>query len=124
MQQPWGVLLFTFSFLVYSIFGCGMSQQLRTKKVEKSNEKFKEPQEYRVILLNDHYTTMDFVVEILMVVFHKNIEEANRIMLDVHRRGKGIVGVYSWDIAATKAEQVHAAARENEFPLRCIVEPA
>lgn len=97
---------------------------MRTKKVEKSNEKFKEPQEYRVILLNDHYTTMDFVVEILMVVFHKNIEEANRIMLDVHRRGKGIVGVYSWDIAATKAEQVHAAARENEFPLRCIVEPA
>jgi ATP-dependent Clp protease adaptor protein ClpS len=101
-----------------------MSQQLRTRTVEKNNEKFKEPQEYRVILLNDHYTTMDFVVEILMVIFHKTIEDASKIMLDVHHRGKGIVGVYSWDIAATKAEQVHAAARENEFPLRCIVEPA
>jgi ATP-dependent Clp protease adaptor protein ClpS len=62
-------------------------------------------------------------VEILVVIFHKNLEDANRIMLDVHRKGKGVVGVYSWDIAATKAEQVHAAARENEFPLRCIVEP-
>ena len=77
-----------------------------------------------MILLNDHYTTMDFVIEVLMVIFHKPVEDANRIMLDVHRKGKGIVGVYSWDIAATKAEQVHLAAREHEFPLRCIVEPA
>ena len=76
-----------------------------------------------MILLNDHYTTMEFVVDILMVIFHKNAEDANRIMMDVHRKGKGIVGVYSWDIAATKVEQVHAAAREHEFPLRCVVEP-
>ena len=96
----------------------------RTKTSEKDSEKIREPEEYRVILLNDHYTTMDFVVEVLMVIFHKSLEESNRIMLDVHRKGKGLVGVYPWDIAATKAEQVHAAAREREFPLRCIVEPA
>jgi ATP-dependent Clp protease adaptor protein ClpS len=93
------------------------------KKSARSGEKLKEPEEYRVILINDHYTTMDFVVEVLIVIFHKTLEDANRIMLDIHRKGKGVVGVYSWDIAATKAEQVHTAARENEFPLRCIVEP-
>ena len=97
--------------------------QSGTKTVEKTTEKIKEPEEYRVILLNDHYTTMDFVVEVLMMIFHKNLEDANRIMLDVHRKGKGVVGIYPWDIAATKAEQVHALAREHEFPLRCMVEP-
>lgn len=101
-----------------------MSQKLREKTVEKHDERLQEPEEYRVILLNDHYTTMDFVVEILMAIFHKNLEDANKIMFDVHLKGKGVVGVYAWDIAVTKAEQVHIAARENEFPLRCIVEPA
>jgi ATP-dependent Clp protease adaptor protein ClpS len=101
-----------------------MAQKMATKTVNKTDEKIKEPEDYRVILLNDHYTTMDFVVEVLMVIFHKSLEDANRIMLDVHQKGKGVVGVYPWDIAATRAEQVHAAARENEFPLRCIVEPA
>jgi ATP-dependent Clp protease adaptor protein ClpS len=95
-----------------------------TKFASKQREKLKEPEEFRVILLNDHYTTMDFVVEILMEVFHKNEEEAEGIMLDVHRKGRGIVGIYPWDIAATKAEQVHALARQHEFPLRCIVEQA
>jgi ATP-dependent Clp protease adaptor protein ClpS len=96
----------------------------RTKEKTTEKEHFKEPEEYRVILLNDHFTTMDFVVEVLMVIFHKNLEDANRIMLDVHKKGKGIVGLYTWDIAVTKSEQVHQAARANEFPLRCIVEPA
>ncbi|MDR0455347.1 MAG: ATP-dependent Clp protease adaptor ClpS [Treponema sp.] len=100
-----------------------MGNRLLTKTREKATEKVKEPDEYRVILLNDHYTSMDFVVEVLMVIFHKNFEDANKIMLDVHKKGKGLVGLYSWDIAATKTEQVHRAARENEFPLRCIVEP-
>ncbi|MDR1239533.1 MAG: ATP-dependent Clp protease adapter ClpS [Treponema sp.] len=97
--------------------------KIGVKPASKQKEKLKEPEEYRVVLLNDHYTTMDFVVEILMAIFHKNAEDANRIMLDVHRKGRGVVGVYPWDIAATKAEQVHHAAREYEFPLRCIVEP-
>ena len=101
-----------------------MSQRLRTKTVEKSTEKLKEPEEFWVILLNDDYTTMEFVVAILMEIFHKTEADANRIMLEVHSKGKGLVGVYPWDIASTKAEQVHAAAQENEFPLRCIVEPA
>jgi len=100
-----------------------MGNRLLTKTKEKTTEKVKEPEEYRVILLNDHYTSMDFVVEVLMVIFHKGLEDANKIMLDVHKKGKGLVGMYSWDIAATKMEQVHAAARANEFPLRCIVEP-
>jgi ATP-dependent Clp protease adaptor protein ClpS len=98
------------------------TEKIGVRPASQRKEKLKEPEEYRVILLNDHYTTMDFVVEVLMVIFHKNAEDASRIMLDVHRKGKGIVGVYPWDIAATKADQVHAAAREHEFPLRCIVE--
>ena len=98
--------------------------KLLTKSKEKTTPKLKEPDEYMVILLNDDFTTMDFVVEILMVIFHKSQEEADMIMLDVHKKGKGIVGLYPWDIAITKAEQVHAAARKNDFPLRCIVELA
>jgi ATP-dependent Clp protease adaptor protein ClpS len=95
-----------------------------TKLADRSEEKLREPEDYRVILLNDNYTTMDFVVEILVSIFRKTEEEAYRIMLDVHRKGQGIVGLYPWDIASTKAEQVRAEAAKNEFPLRCIVERA
>jgi len=103
-----------------------MDSQLLTKPQDKAakKEKLKEPEEFRVILLNDHFTSMEFVVEILMDIFHKDFQNAQKIMLDVHKKGKGIVGQYPWDIATTKTEQVHAAARLNEFPLRCIVEPA
>ena len=100
-----------------------MDPRFKTVQSDKAREKLKEPEEYKVILLNDHYTTMEFVVEILMVIFHKSSDDANRIMLDVHQKGKGIVGVYPWDIAETKASQVHHIARQREFPLRCIVEP-
>jgi ATP-dependent Clp protease adaptor protein ClpS len=101
-----------------------MDSKTITRSKEKAVEKIKEPDEYLVILLNDDYTTMDFVVMVLVEVFHKNLDDANMIMLDVHKKGKGIVGQYPWDIAATKAAEVHALARENEFPLKCIVEPA
>ena len=101
-----------------------MDPRVKSKPVDKTREKLKEPENFKVILLNDHYTTMEFVVEILMLIFHKTPEDANKIMLDVHRKGKGLVGVYSWDIAATKAQQVHIAAKERQYPLRCIVEPA
>jgi ATP-dependent Clp protease adaptor protein ClpS len=101
-----------------------MDSQLLTKPKEKNTEKNQEPDEYRVVLLNDHFTSMDFVVEVLMAIFHKNLQDANKIMMDVHKKGKSPVGMYTWDIANTKAEQVHTAARANEFPLRCIVEPA
>ncbi|MDR2767195.1 MAG: ATP-dependent Clp protease adapter ClpS [Treponema sp.] len=95
-----------------------------TELVRKRREKIKEPEEYRVILLNDDYTTMEFVVKVLMVVFHKKEEDAVHIMLDVHQKGKGIVGVYPYDLAFTKANQVHAMARKAEFPLKCVVEKA
>jgi ATP-dependent Clp protease adaptor protein ClpS len=93
-----------------------------TKTASRQEEKLGEPGDSRVILLNDHYTTMDFVVEVLVEIFHKSEEDAYHIMMDVHRKGRGIVGLYPWDIAVTKAEQVHALARQHEFPLRCIVE--
>jgi ATP-dependent Clp protease adaptor protein ClpS len=95
-----------------------------TKFASKTTERLREPEEFRVILLNDHYTTMEFVVEILILIFHKTEEEANRIMMDIHKKGRGIVATYPWDIAQTKADQVHNIAREHEFPLRCVVEPA
>jgi ATP-dependent Clp protease adaptor protein ClpS len=95
-----------------------------TELVHKRTRKLKEPEDYRVILLNDNYTTMDFVVDVLMTIFHKGEEDATRIMLDVHQKGKGTVGVYPWDIATTRAQQVHNLARQYEFPLKCVVEQA
>ncbi len=83
-----------------------------------------EPKMYRVILHNDHYTTMDFVVTVLMKIFHKPAAEATKIMLDVHKKGKGICGVYTYDIALTKVRQVEKMAKENEFPLKCSTEEA
>lgn len=83
-----------------------------------------EPKMYRVILLNDHYTTMNFVVEVLITVFHKPAADATRIMLDVHKKGKGICGVYTYDIAVTKTDRVHQLAKKHEYPLKCSLEEA
>jgi ATP-dependent Clp protease adaptor protein ClpS len=88
----------------------------------KDEQELKEPKLYRVILHNDDYTTMDFVVEVLVSIFHKPAAEATRIMLDVHKKGKGTCGVYTYDIAATKARQVHETSRAHDFPLKCSVE--
>lgn len=87
-----------------------------------SKAELEEPRMFRVILHNDHYTTMDFVVEVLTRIFHKPAAEATRIMLDVHKKGIGIVGVYTLDIAATKVVQVDILAREQQFPLKCSYE--
>jgi ATP-dependent Clp protease adaptor protein ClpS len=95
-----------------------------TGLLEKKKRKLKKPEDYRVILLNDNYTTMDFVVDVLMTIFHKGEDDAMRIMLDVHQKGKGTVGVYPYDIASTKAAQVHSLARDHDFPLKCVVEQA
>jgi ATP-dependent Clp protease adaptor protein ClpS len=97
-------------------FGSVEDPQVR-EKVE-----LRPPQMYRVILHNDHYTTMEFVVDILMKIFHKPARDANSIMLDVHRRGSGVCGVYSYDIARTKVARVLALAREQEFPLQCTLQ--
>ena len=72
-----------------------------------------EPKMYRVILHNDHYTTMDFVVEVLMIVFHKAAAEATKVMLDVHKKGAGICGVYTYDIASTKVSVVQTMAKRR-----------
>ena len=90
----------------------------------KDEQEIREPKLYRVILHNDDYTTMDFVIQILISIFHKPAAEATRIMLDVHKKGKGICGVYYYDIAATKAAQVHTLAHQREFPLKCSLEEA
>ena len=90
----------------------------------REREDVKPPEEFRVILLNDDFTTMEFVVSVLMTVFHKPVPEATRIMLDVHKKGRGIVGIYIYDIAVTKVNQVHVLARQNGFPLKCTMEKA
>lgn len=81
-----------------------------------------EPPMYKVIFLNDDYTTMEFVVEVLMVVFHKTIEQATAIMLDVHQHGRGVCGVYTREVAEAKVQTVHTLAHERDFPLKCTIE--
>ena len=99
-----------------------MSQQHESELLTRDEEELKEPGNYVVVLLNDDFTTREFVVEILRLIFHKNLEEATRIMLNVHHHGRGVVGIYTWDIAQTKARQVHATAKQYDYPLKCIVE--
>ncbi|MCL4135823.1 UNVERIFIED_CONTAM: hypothetical protein GTU68_014972 [Idotea baltica] len=77
---------------------------------------------YRVLLLNDDYTSMEFVVMILQQVFHKSLDESQRIMLEVHQKGSGLAGIYTRDIAETKTTVVHQLAQQNQFPLKCIME--
>lgn len=89
---------------------------------EDTKIKIKKPMMYMVIIHNDDYTTMEFVVEVLMKVFHKKPPEATKIMLDVHNKGKGIVGVYTYDIAATKIAQVEEMTQESGFPLKLTME--
>jgi len=88
----------------------------------ETDRKVEEPPMYRVLLLNDDYTTMEFVIEVLVYVFQKSAEEATRIMLDVHRSGVGICGIYPYEVAETKVNTVDSLARENDFPLKCIME--
>lgn len=84
--------------------------------------KLKQPPRFAVLLHNDDYTTMEFVVEILQRYFHREGEEAVRIMLAVHRQGKGVAGTYTRDIAETKVSQVQEYARSRGFPLKCTIE--
>ncbi|MFO0417227.1 MAG: ATP-dependent Clp protease adapter ClpS [Pseudomonadota bacterium] len=83
-----------------------------------------QPKMYRVILLNDDFTTMEFVVNILETVFFKSPAEATQIMLQVHKSGRGVAGVFSKQIAEAKIDQVHQRARAEGFPLRCHMEEA
>ena len=81
-----------------------------------------EPQMFKVLLHNDDYTSMDFVIEVLTGVFHKTQAQAEQIMLQIHEKGKAICGVYSFEIAQTKAQQVKQKAKQNEFPLLATIE--
>ena len=92
--------------------------------LEEVEKELKEPDMYKVVLHNDDYTTREFVVEVLQIVFHKPAIEATKIMMDVHKKGKGVVGAYTWDIAQTKVAQVHQLAKESEYPLKCTIEEA
>ncbi len=89
----------------------------------ESDKKVQRPRLYKVLLHNDDYTTMEFVVMILMSVFHHPEPDAVQIMLNVHKKGVGVAGVFSYEIAESKAAKVMRLAREQEFPLRCSVEP-
>jgi len=88
----------------------------------KTREEVKSPSLYKVLLLNDDYTTMDFVVQVLEEVFHKAPAEATQIMLHVHKKGIGLCGIYTRDIAETKVATVHELARGKGFPLMCMME--
>ena len=100
-----------------------MTEALRTKKSKKKTKKLRPPRDYKVILHNDDFTPIEFVTWILETVFRKNTPEAESIMLEVHKKGKGIAGVYTYEIAEQKALDTLEAAKENEFPLQCSAEP-
>ena len=86
--------------------------------------KSQPPPLYQVIMLNDDFTTMEFVVQVLTTVFRNTAPEAERIMLTIHYQGRGICGVYPKDIAATRIQQVHQLAELEQHPLKCVMEPA
>jgi len=88
----------------------------------KDETALKYPAKYKVFILNDDYTSMDFVVDILMSVFHKSYQESENIMLEVHKKEKGLCGVYTHEIAETKVMQVHKRAKDSGFPLKATME--
>ena len=94
-----------------------------TVVLERRTQKTKPPKLYQVVMLNDDYTPMEFVVIVIQEFFGKDLETATQIMLKIHLEGKGICGVYSRDVAGTKVDQVLAAARGAGHPLQCLSEP-
>lgn len=98
----------------------------KTSILEKTrtNTKIDDPVMYKVIILNDDYTTVDFVVEILLDIFSKSYQEAVELTYIVHQQGSGLCGTYPYDIAKTKVKQAHRSARKNNFPLKLICEEA
>ena len=90
--------------------------------LQESKPELKRPPLFKVVLINDDYTPMEFVVEVLEIFFRMNREQATHVMLTVHTQGKGVCGIYTRDIAETKAAQVNQYAREHEHPLLCEIE--
>ncbi|MCT7909877.1 ATP-dependent Clp protease adapter ClpS [Arcobacter lacus] len=92
-------------------------------EVELNDElDLQEPKKYNVFLLNDDYSTMDFVIDVLVRVFRKSTQDATEIMLNIHNNGKGLCGIYTHEIASTKVTQVKTMARERGFPLKAVME--
>jgi len=100
----------------------GDDGRINTGVVIKTRPKVKKPSMYKVLMLNDDYTPMEFVVHVLERFFSKTSEEATRVMLHVHQRGVGVCGVYTFEVAETKVTQVMDLARKNQHPLQCTVE--
>jgi ATP-dependent Clp protease adaptor protein ClpS len=92
--------------------------------LERPDVKAKTPKLYRVLLLNDDYTTMEFVIHVLQSIFDKRAAEAYRIMMEVHTRGRGVCGAYTYEVAETKVAKVHEQAGQEGFPLRADMEEA
>lgn len=84
--------------------------------------KIKYPKKYKVYLLNDDYTSMDFVVDILISIFHKSLSDAQKTMLEIHKKDRGLCGIYTHEIAETKVMQVHKKAKDSGFPLKAVME--
>ncbi len=102
--------------------GSGEDGEGRTGLVTKTRPKTKKPSLYKVLLLNDDYTPMEFVILVLEKYFGKSPEEATRIMLHVHQKGVGVCGVFTYEVAETKVTQVMDVARQNGHPLQCTME--
>lgn len=101
----------------------GSDRQTSGEVLERTRQDTRKPELYKVLLLNDDYTTMDFVIEVLETIFHKQPAEAHRIMMLVHTQGKGLCGVYPFEVAETKVAAVVDRARQQGFPLRATMEP-
>ena len=94
----------------------------QTNQIEESKLKLKAPKLYMVIMFNDDFTTMEFVVAVLMDIFNKTIDEANKIMLAVHEKGQGVAGIYPYDIALTKMTLAITKAKKEDFPFKLAIE--
>ncbi len=98
----------------------GKAPEIEEKVKDKT--RLAEPPNYKVLLHNDNYTTMDFVVQVLENIFNKSPSEAVQIMLNVHKRGMGVCGIYTFEVAETKVALVHHLAGKNKYPLKCTME--
>jgi len=105
--------------------GIGVSDgEGQTGTATKTRTRSKKPSQYKVLMLNDDYTPMEFVVLVLKRFFRMDIEQATRVMLHVHQRGVGVCGIFPYEVAETKVNQVMDFARENQHPLQCTLEKA
>ena len=104
--------------------GDDVDDGMETGVVTRTRPRTKKPSNYKVLMLNDDYTPMEFVVQVLQTFFKMGIEDATRVMLAVHQRGVGVCGVFTYEVAETKVAQVIDYARQNQHPLQCTLEKA